>query len=179
MDNVIKFSHHLLKEHLTKDDIAIDMTVGNGNDTLVLVQTAKFVYGFDIQKQACINAKNLLQGYTNYKIINDSHLSFDQYVQEEIAGVIFNLGYLPGGNKNIHTNASTVLKTLKKVLKLLKTGGICILVFYPGHPSGMEEVKIIGTYLSTLNQKEYDVLKYEFINQINNPPFLIAIKKRI
>lgn len=53
------------------------------------------------------------------------------------------------------------------------------MVFYPGHKSGLEEANIIGEYLKDLNQKEFDVLKYEFINQVNNPPFLIAIKKRI
>lgn len=53
------------------------------------------------------------------------------------------------------------------------------MVFYPGHKSGLEEANIIGEYLKDLNQKEFDVLKYEFINQVNNPHFLIAIKKRI
>ena len=28
-----------------------------------------------------------------------------------------------------------------------------------------------------LNQKEYEVLRYEFINQINNPPYLYIIEK--
>ena len=177
MENIIDFSHYLLKKHLTKSDVVIDMTVGNGHDTLFLVQISKFVYGFDIQKDACVKADGLLKGYQNFKIINDSHIFFDKYIKDEIAGVIFNLGYLPGGDKNIHTDATTVLKTLKKILHILKINGICIIVFYPGHKSGFEEASIIQKYLQSLNQKEFAVLKYEFINQINNPPFLIAIKK--
>ncbi len=33
--------------------------------------------------------------------------------------------------------------------------------------------------VETLNQKEFEVLKYEYINQIHEPPFLIAIEKKI
>lgn len=179
MDSVIEFSHKLLISNITKDDITIDMTIGNGNDTLVLVKHSKFVYGFDIQIDAIKNTNNLLKDYSNYKLICDSHLNFDKYINEEFSAAIFNLGYLPKGNKEIHTDALVVLDTLKKVLKLIKPKGICNIIFYPGHKSGLEESIIICEYLKTLNQKEFDVLKYEFINQINNPPFLISIKKRI
>lgn len=179
MDSVIDFSHYLLKKHTTKDSITIDMTIGNGNDTLFLAQNTKFVYGFDIQETACIKTRELLKDYNNFKLINDSHLFFDKYVLEEFSAVIFNLGYLPGGNKQIHTEARVVLDTLKKVLFKLKVNGICNIVFYPGHVSGKEEVNLLTSYLRELDQKEFDVLKYEFINQINYPPFLISIKKRI
>lgn len=179
MDSVIEFSHNLLSKYISKEDIVIDMTVGNGGDTLYLANISKFVYGFDIQKEACMKAEELLTGYTNYKIINDTHYNFDKYINEEISGAIFNLGYLPGGNKKIHTEAEVVLQTLKKLNSSLKKNGIIVIVFYPGHASGLEEAKVLGEYLSNLNQKEFDVLKYEFINQINNPPFLIALKKRI
>lgn len=179
MDSVLEFSHSLLRKNINKEDVVIDMTVGNGVDTLYLVGISKYVYGFDIQKEACIKAKKLLTGHMNYEIINDSHYNFDTYISGEISGAIFNLGYLPGGSKQIHTDAHVVLKTLEKLIYSLKKSGICIIVFYPGHESGLEEAKILGNYLSNLNQKEFDVLKYEFINQINNPPFLIALKKRI
>ncbi|WP_242946931.1 class I SAM-dependent methyltransferase, partial [Clostridium haemolyticum] len=36
----------------------------------------------------------------------------------------------------------------------------------------------VEEFASTLNQKEYNVMKLEFINQVNNPPILIAIEKR-
>lgn len=179
MVSVIEFNHRLINEYIKENDISIDMTIGNGNDTLVLVEKSKFVYGFDIQDEAINNTNKLLKGYTNYKLIKDSHLNFTNYINEEVGVVVFNLGYLPKGNKEIHTKADIVLDTLKKVLGKLRKDGICNLVLYPGHPSGLEEANLISDYLQTLNQKEFDVLKYEFINQINNPPFLISIKKRI
>lgn len=179
MDSVIEFSHRLLRENITDQDITIDMTLGNGYDALELVKISKFVYCFDIQMEACRRAEELMESYNNYTIINDSHIEFDKYVFEEFAGVIFNLGYLPRGNKLIHTEAIVVLETLKKVLIKIKKDGIIVIVFYPGHPSGLQEVEVVGQYLQGLNQKIYDVLKYEYINQENNPPFLIAVKKRI
>src|SRR5690606_700824 len=121
----------------------------------------------------------LIKDYNNHRIIIDSHLNFDNYVNEEFAGVIFNLGYLPKGDKEIHTDAVVVLDTLEKVLKKIKVNGICVIVLYPGFASGLEEANLLTEYISNLNPKEYDALKYEFINQVNRPPFLIAIKRRI
>ena len=36
MKKVLEFAHQLLADVLTKDDLCIDMTVGNGNDTIFL-----------------------------------------------------------------------------------------------------------------------------------------------
>ena len=35
----------------------------------------------------------------------------------------------------------------------------------------------LNDFLKTLDQKKFEVLKYEFFNQINNPPYLFAIEK--
>ena len=51
MQKIIEFAHYLLKEKITSSDICLDMTLGNGNDTLFLLKYAKFVYAFDIQKK--------------------------------------------------------------------------------------------------------------------------------
>lgn len=178
MKSIIEYSHAILKEHLTSNDIAIDMTVGNGHDTLFLVQNVKYVYGFDIQEIACFNTKKKLANYQNYQIINDSHENFLKYVNDSYKGVIFNLGYLPKGNKEICTQAKTTLKTLDLALKHLEIQGICVVVIYPGHPEGYQEAIELEEYLRKLDQKEYDVLKYQYINQINNPPYLVAIWRK-
>ena len=51
---------------------------------------------------------------------------------------------------------------------------ICL---YPGHPVGKKESIEVLEFVKGLNQKEFEVLKYEFINQVNEPPFLICIEK--
>ena len=177
MQKIIEFAHYLLKEKITSSDICLDMTLGNGNDTLFLLKYAKFVYAFDIQKEALENSYKKLLKYNNYKLILDSHENFDKYVKEPIKSVIFNLGYLPKGNKNITTNCETTLKTLNKALNVISTNGIIIIVVYPGHEEGMKESLKLNDFLKTLDQKKFEVLKYEFFNQINNPPYLFAIEK--
>ena len=48
----IHLSHDFLAEVLDDESIAIDATMGNGNDTAFLAGLAKKVYAFDVQEQA-------------------------------------------------------------------------------------------------------------------------------
>lgn len=177
MDSVIKFSHSLFIKYIDRSAIVVDMTVGNGYDTKFLVENYHKVYGFDIQEAACISVGELLKDYNNLTLINDSHEQFDKYINEEISGMMFNLGYLPGGNKEITTMTDVTLRTIKKGLKIIKIGGLINVVFYPGHVEGKNEAIVVVEYLSSLPQKDYEVVKYEFINRVNNPPFLVAIRR--
>ena len=102
----------------------------------------------------------------------------DKYDINNIDCVMYNLGYLPKGDKSIHTISTDTLESLKKVLKLMNKDGIISICFYPGFPSGKEESILLDNYLRTIDQKEFDVLKYNFINQVNDPPYLVLIRKR-
>ena len=52
MKRPLEMAHDFLAEVVTKEDIVVDATMGNGHDTLFLAKLAKKVYAFDIQKQA-------------------------------------------------------------------------------------------------------------------------------
>ena len=41
----------------------------------------------------------------------------------------------------------------------------------------IEDIKL-NEYLLTLPQKQYDIVSYKFINQINNPPYVIVIERK-
>lgn len=179
MDKILEFSHRLLKEKLTLDDISIDMTAGNGNDTLFLASISKHVYAFDVQEAAIYATKEKTKGFNNITFVLDSHENVRKYIKEMVKGVIFNLGYLPNGDKSITTKSSSTLNAIKEVLPLLKRGGICVICLYPGHSEGKKESIEVVEMVEKLDQHEYDVLRYEFINQIHEPPFLIAIEKKI
>lgn len=180
MEKILKKSHDLFLQKLNNKDIVVDMTIGNGNDTLFLCQNFSFVYGFDIQQVALDNTREYLEknNLHNYKLIADSHANIDNYINKEIGGAIFNLGYLPNGNKNITTLSYSTITALEKTLKLIRKKGIVVIVIYDGHEQGKEEAKNIENYLANLNQKEYDVLLYKYINQINNPPYLYCVLKK-
>ena len=52
-----------------------------------------------------------------------------------------------------------------------------LLVIYHGHDEGKMEKESISKLLKELNQKEFNVLKFKFTNQANNPPILYAVEK--
>ena len=41
-----------------------------------------------------------------------------------------------------------------------------------------EEKDAVEHYLSHLDQNDFHVLKYRFINQKNNPPYILAVERR-
>lgn len=162
---------------------ALDCTVGNGNDTINLARLVGYkgkVYGFDIQEIALeytsvrLKELDLLDRVT---LINDSHENISKFISEGLDFIIYNLGYLPKGDKSIKTIAKSTVESLKQALKLINPNGLILITVYTGHEGGMEEKEAIESLLRSLDQKEFNVLKYDFINQINYPPILYAVEK--
>jgi Predicted S-adenosylmethionine-dependent methyltransferase involved in cell envelope biogenesis len=181
--NVLEISKRICELKLNNGDIAVDCTMGNGNDTAFLcrlVGAKGRVYAFDIQEIALENTTKKLQGL-NYEgratLILDGHENIDQYIQENVKLVLFNLGYLPKGNHEITTKHDTTIKAVQKCLELLEVNGIILLVIYPGHENGRIEKEALESFSSQLNQKYFNVVNVSFANQINNPPRLICIEK--
>ena len=88
------------------------------------------------------------------------------------------LGYLPSGDHSITTEHDTVRESLEDLLDLLNDKGLVLITFYPGHDEGKKEALELNKYLESLDQKTFTVVKFNFINQINNPPFTIMIQKK-
>lgn len=187
MKRVIPYSHQLLKETIQEGDIVVDATIGNGHDTLLLselVGSSGTVYGFDIQEEALTATKQRLKDHNQptHHLFLDSHEHIDDYLMPEhtnkIKAAIFNLGYLPGSDKSVITTPESTIKAVKSLISHLLVDGLIILVVYHGHPGGDIERDQLTQYLSQLDQKSFDVLRYGFINQKNNPPFILAVKKK-
>lgn len=180
MKNIIDFSHELLLKNLKNTSTIIDYTCGNGNDTLFLAKNFKKVFAFDIQKQAIINTKSILDknNINNVELIFDDHKNINQYINENIDGGIFNLGYLPKSDKSIITKKDTTIIAIEKSLSILNKNGLIIIVCYIGHKGGLDEAICIKNYCKNLNNKNFTVLNYEFINK-EKCPFILAIKKLI
>ena len=168
-----------ISNYVSNVNVAVDMTLGNGYDSKLILEklNPKKLYSFDIQSVAIENSKKLLSNYKNYHLILDSHSNFDKYISEKIDFAMYNLGYLPKGDKNITTNFTDVSISLKKLLVQLNNQGIVFITFYVGHSFGKYESEKIPSMLQDLNQKEYSVLKFTFENHINNPLFVIMIQK--
>ena len=165
---------------IKENSVLCDFTMGNGYDTEYLCSKVPCgkVYAFDIQDKAVQNTKARLEkaGFTNAVLIHDSHAKVLEYIKEEIDGGLFNLGYLPGGDKSIHTMRHSTLPAINGAISLLKKGGVIVINVYPGHEEGNLEGQMVLEELSKLSRFEYCVTNFRIINSPASP-FIVAVEK--
>ena len=90
---------------------------------------------------------------------------------------MFNLGYLPGGNKKITTMRETTMPAIEAAISLLDRDGILLIAIYPGHEEGDAEGKMVGEYLSTLIRFKHCATKIKILNSPTSPYFYIVEAK--
>ena len=181
INKITEVNKIFLEKVIQKGVVAIDATLGNGYDTDFLCERFEKVYSFDVQEEAIKSTIKKVERddmTSRVELILDGHENLDAYVKEEVACVVFNLGYLPRAKHIIITKPDTTLEAIKKSLKLLKPNGIISIAAYIGHEGGLEEKNYICEYLNSLDQSEFNVLHMQFTNQINNPPQLILVEKK-
>ena len=183
MLDLLALQKYFILEHLKEGDVAVDFTMGNGHDTEFLSKTVGengHVYAFDIQEQALDStAENLKKANCpdNYTLILDSHHNVKKYVDVPIKAGMFNLGYLPGGNKKITTMRETTMPAIEAAISLLDRDGILLIAIYPGHEEGDAEGKMVGEYLSTLIRFKHCATKIKILNSPTSPYFYIVEAK--
>ena len=175
-------TEYFIKNYIKSGDIAVDATAGNGNDTIKLCEAVGKegkVFAFDIQSSAIEATKNKLveSGYTNAELILDSHSDMDKHVTQKVRAVIFNLGYLPGGDHSICTHADTSIKAIDKALNLIDEGGFVSISVYHGKNTGTEEKEGVMEYLKEIDHKAFTIVVHDFYNRPNNPPITVIITK--
>lgn len=168
------FCSSIAQEH----DLFIDATVGNGHDTLFLTQLAQKhngrVVGFDIQQKAIETTKKKVEGFSNVSLILDSHANFDHYVQPEtVALIVYNLGYLPHGEKSITTQKNSTLLSIRLGLELLRSKGGIAIICYSGHPEGLNEIEGLKGFVHTLDSKKFCVTWTEWKNRTLCPSVVL------
>lgn len=176
--NALKLSHEYIKAHLTKEDVAVDATMGRGRDTLLLCTLSKEVFAFDIQKEALDSTRQLLEenNLSNATLILDSHHNMTKYVQNA-KGVVFNFGFLPGGDHSVFSHSDTSIKAIEEALSIIPEDGFVSICSYYGGDTGYEERDALLAYLENLDAKKYTVMLHSFLNRPNCPPLFIIIEK--
>ena len=102
----------------------------------------------------------------------------DQYAEKgTVSLIMFNLGYLPGGDHNLSTKAETTIEALEKGLTMLCEGGMISLLIYSGGDSGFDEKEQVLQWLRKLPDDQYTVLVEAFYNKPNHPPLPVYIIK--
>ena len=169
---------------MKEGDICIDATAGNGNDTLLLCQLVGDegkVFAFDIQQTAIANTKERLEQADvlhRAELCLDSHTNMHEYVEKEsVSCIVFNFGYLPGGDHNLATRKETSVHAIQEGLILLKKGGMMSLCIYSGGDSGFEERDAILEMVKGLDGKQFLVIVSSYYNRPNHPPIPVMIIK--
>ena len=179
--NALTLVHETVKKFVKAGDVCIDATAGRGYDTAFLAALAGSgcVTAFDIQPEAIASTRALLASRgLDARLILASHATMDEYFEEgSVSCILFNLGYLPGGDHGIYTHFESTRQAIEKGLKLLKSGGLmCVSVYYGGD-SGYEEKDALLPYLASLDDGKYQVIMASFYNWKKDPPIPFFIVK--
>ncbi|HCV53996.1 MAG TPA: rRNA methyltransferase [Exiguobacterium sp.] len=185
---VLPYTKQLLESVIEPGDCVVDMTAGNGHDTQFLAECVGpegRVLAFDVQAQAIEESTRRLDEagmLERVDLYHESHIHVGARLSNErrpVRAGVFNLGYLPGSDKSITTTGEETLEALDALLPVLALGGLVVLVVYHGHLEGKRERDAVLDYVTALDQQDYAVLQYRFLNQQNHPPFIIAIEKKV
>ena len=181
--NTLALSHQFIAARVRKGDVCIDATCGRGRDTLFLArlcgETGR-VIAFDIQKEAVESTLKLLKenGIRNADVRLDSHSHMDRCAEKEtVSAIMFNFGWLPGGDHSIFSKPDTSIEAIKKGLELLKPGGVMSLCIYYGKETGTAEKDALLPFLKTIDPEIYTVITAEFSNRKGEVPIPVFILK--
>jgi hypothetical protein len=179
----VALSHFFLRERVQPGDRVVDATCGNGRDTLLMAQlvgpTGR-VWAFDVQACAVAETRALLTtagctGQTELMAVGHQRLA--EFVAEPLRAAVFNLGYLPGGNREVATGSQSTVAALEQAAKLLLPGGIIVICIYTGHSGGPEEGAAVAGWGAALPPEQFNVWRSSQVNRPATAPSLVLIEK--
>ena len=187
--SLVEQTQQLIAPYLRPGDSAIDATAGNGYDTAFLANTVGphgHVYVFDLQQKALTATKSHLATRdlshipVTYCLSDHQHLS--QHIAENdslnLKAIMFNLGYLPCGDKTLTTQAGSTLIAIQSAVNLLAIDGCLSIIAYPGHRAGALEFSCISDWFTTLNPLSYALKRISIKNTLRPAPEVFFIQCR-
>ncbi|MEO7100545.1 MAG: class I SAM-dependent methyltransferase [Luteolibacter sp.] len=173
-------AQQILRDIIREGDLVIDATAGNGHDTLFLakcVGAAGKVLAFDVQEAAIASARAKVEkaGFgAQVEFFLESHEQMDSHTEVgSVSAVMFNLGYLPGDDHELTTEAWSTIVALEIAAKSLKQGGVLSVVCYPGHSAGAVEAMGVESWMKVRAKRGWRVTKYGAIGTQKPAPFLL------
>lgn len=181
----VPLSHLFLRTFVRSGNNAVDATCGNGHDTLLLarlVGATGHVWGFDIQHEAIAATDSRLSeaGLSDrMTLLTVGHEELASHIAVPVQAVLFNLGYLPGGDRSIITRPETTGAALAQSLDLLAPGGVVVVTVYPGHGGGADEQSTVESWAAGLDPKICHCWRMGQTNVSSTAPYLLLVQKAI
>lgn len=155
---------------LRPGDTVVDATLGNGHDACRLAELVGpegRLIGMDVQAEAVERSRARLTeagliGRCELHVLGHERMA--EIVREPVRLIVFNLGWLPGGDKTVTTHWDTTRRAVEAALSLLLPGGVLTVCAYPGHAAGDEERSALPGLFAALRPQDYNVLHQRFLN---------------
>ncbi len=160
-------------------DMALDATCGQGYDSVFLASLGlRKLFIFDIQKKALEITKSKLENCSiELSFFELCHSKIDTVIpKESLKLIVYNLGYLPGSDKQIKTVPKTTLESVQTALDLLQPGGAISITCYPGHEEGALEENALVAFSKSLASSSWNVCYHQFLNRKAAPSLLLIQK---
>jgi SAM-dependent methyltransferase len=181
----VPLSHLFIRRFVRRGDHVVDATCGNGHDTLLLAglvgQTGR-VWAFDTQQEAVESTANRLSeaGYfDSVAVVHAGHETMSEHCSGPVKTVVFNLGYLPGGDRMVVTRPESTLAGLEQSLEIIEPGGVVIISLYPGHEGGQQEGAVLESRLAQLPPAGFHVWRMGQMNVPATAPYVILVQKAV
>lgn len=177
------WAQEMISGALKDGAVAVDATMGNGHDTqwlCGLVGPTGRVYAFDVQPEAVRRTEERLRAaglLSRAKLLCEGHERMAELVPEPADAILFNLGWLPGAEHGVTTRVETTLAAVNAALTVLREDGVMTVCVYPGHEEGARERKALLEWACALDCHRYDAMLKTYLNQPNDPPCLLAVRK--
>lgn len=177
-------AHGWISSAVLPGDTVVDATAGNGHDTVFLARLAGpagHVHAFDVQEEAIRSTRERMEEAglltPNVHLHLSSHDRLAELVSGPVKVIVFNLGYLPGGDKKTVTRTDSTLAALEQATALIAPNGLLSVMCYPGHEGGAAEAEAVETFLSRLPHHSWCTGKYQLLNTGSPAPFQVCAFK--
>ena len=178
------WARELIEAAMFEGAHAVDATMGNGHDTQWLCELAGesgHVDAFDVQQDAVDRTRERLTDAgvaERASLFCVGHEKMADYVKDPADAIVFNLGWLPGAEHGVTTLTETTLLAVNAALEVLKEDGLMTICIYPGHVEGTREKHALIDWAQRLDERRYDAMLKTYLNQSNDPPLMLAIRKK-
>ncbi len=183
----LTFAKALLAHILRPGDIAVDATAGNGHDAVFLARRVApdgLVHCCDIQPAALDSTRARLAA-AGLSDLARLHAAGHERLADilpaaargRVRAVVFNLGYLPGGDETVTTRPETTLAALEAARAVLCPGGAIAVVCYTGHPGGPAEARAVEAWCAGLPFAAWRAARYELVNKPGDAIIAFFVEK--
>jgi len=182
--SLTQLAHNVIRRIVKPGDVVIDATAGNGHDTQLLaslVGASGHTIAIDIQRSAIESTSSRLEraGLIADLRLADHAIELNSIKSAglKVKAVMFNLGYLPGSDKQITTGATSTRAAVHAASEMLMPGGAVTIIAYRGHAGGLEEATVVEQWMAGLSADQFETSRID--GDVNNTtsPVLFVVRK--